>query len=169
MTTTPFSQGKSVDLDDIFGNPFRKKREQQEIPVKDKNPFVYTPSAFAQLVDEMIARQMLTLPQLSREEKIMHGVMENCLFKSVLSGVLGAGIGVLFGLFTAGVDPNVSINKDPLKVPGFKETVREMRGRMSSYSKSFGSIGLCSLARNALWKASGRRAIGGTVHILVQL
>ena len=58
---------------------------------------------------------MLPVPDMTREERVMHSVMENCLFKSVLAGVLGAGVGVAFGLFTASVDPSLSMNKDPTK------------------------------------------------------
>lgn len=58
---------------------------------------------------------MLGLPPMTREEKIMANVMESCLFKSTLACVLGAGLGVAFGLFTASVDPSLSISKDPTK------------------------------------------------------
>jgi hypothetical protein len=45
----------------------------------------------------------------------MTTVMENCAFRSILAGVMGAGIGILFGLFTASVDPSYTVVKDPTK------------------------------------------------------
>lgn len=62
---------------------------------------------------------MLALPDMTREERIINNIMENCVFKSVLAGVLGAGVGVAFGLFTASMDPSLSISKDPTKPVNF--------------------------------------------------
>ncbi|KAL3106461.1 hypothetical protein niasHT_012200 [Heterodera trifolii] len=45
---------------------------------------------------------------MSREEHVMASVMENCAFKAC---ALGAGTGVLFGLFTVSVDPSYAISK----------------------------------------------------------
>lgn len=58
---------------------------------------------------------MLALPPMTREERALAALMENCAFKSALACVLGAGVGVAFGLFTASIDPSLSINKDPTK------------------------------------------------------
>lgn len=62
------------------------------------------------------AFQMLTLPEMTKEELFMSRLMENCAFKSLLAGVLGYGVGVAFGLFTASVDPQMSmVGGDPSK------------------------------------------------------
>ncbi|CAM6031505.1 unnamed protein product [Sphagnum compactum] len=151
---TPPPPSGPLQLDEIFANPFVSKRERPPPPP----PFHYTPSPFVQRVDEMIGSrsrpwstdrgrmpkpvQMLTLPEMSREERLLSAVMENCLFKSVLAGVLGGGFGLAFGLFTASLDPQLSISKDPTKPLGLKETLREMGGRMKTYSRNFASIGL---------------------------
>lgn len=58
---------------------------------------------------------MFLIPDMTREELIVSRIMENCAFKSILAGVLGAGVGMAFGLFTASMDPSLSINKDPTK------------------------------------------------------
>lgn len=46
---------------------------------------------------------------------MMTSLMENCAIKSILAGIMGAGIGIIFGLFTASVDPNFTMIKDPAK------------------------------------------------------
>ncbi|KAI1728613.1 tim17/Tim22/Tim23/Pmp24 family domain-containing protein [Ditylenchus destructor] len=154
MASTPFVSS-SVSFEGIFGNPFIKKKEKPVV-IEEKEPFVYTPSAYARLIDEMIGSktrpwkndrdiirppQMLSLPDMTREERVMHSVMENCLFKSMLALVVGAGAGVAFGLISISFDPTSTINKDPTKPLTVRETVREMGGRMKSYSKSFASVG----------------------------
>ncbi|KAE9420914.1 hypothetical protein Angca_009582, partial [Angiostrongylus cantonensis] len=119
--------------------------------------FEYKPSAYVQVIDQMIGsrtrpwnpertpvlpKQMLTLPTMSREELFISRSMENCAVKSVIAGVLGYGVGVAFGLFTASVDPSLSmVGGDPTKQLTLRETWREMSGRMKSYGKNFGSIG----------------------------
>ncbi|CAD5213232.1 unnamed protein product [Bursaphelenchus xylophilus] len=149
------SQG-GTDFTEIFGNPFNKKPEKTK-PPEPEPEFEYTPSAYFTLVDQMIGsrsrpwnpertpvmpKMMLSLPPMSKEELMIHRTMENCAFKAALSFVLGGGVGVAFGLFTASVDPSLSFNKDPTKPLTFRETWIEMRGRMVSYAKNFASLGL---------------------------
>lgn len=50
-------------------------------------------------------RTPLPVPDPTPEEKMVRAAMDSCAFKSGLACVAGAGIGVLFGLFTASVDP----------------------------------------------------------------
>lgn len=92
--------------------------------------FVYTPSPFCMMVDEMIGnrtrpwdqeklplkpRIMLTLPEMNNQERMISRVMESCAFKSVLSGVVGAGLGVFLGMLAVSMDPSATVYKDPLK------------------------------------------------------
>ncbi|CAI4228291.1 unnamed protein product [Auanema sp. JU1783] len=145
--------GEGIPLEELFGNPFHTKKER-----KAEQPFEYIPSSYVLLIDEMIGsrtrpwnpertpikpKQMLSLPEMTKEEMLISRAMENCVVKATISGVLGYGVGMAFGLFTASVDPSLSmVGGDPTKQLGFKETWREMRGRMFSYGKNFGSIGL---------------------------
>ncbi|KAI6227647.1 Mitochondrial import inner membrane translocase subunit TIM22 [Aphelenchoides fujianensis] len=146
----------SSDFSKVFGNPFVDQRENEE-KAKPTVPFEYKPSHYVQLVDEMIGsrtrpwsagkeltapRQMLTLPPMTREELMLARTMENCAFKSALACVLGGGVGIAFGLFTASVDPNLSMNKDPTKPLTMRETWKEMKSRMGAYAKNFATIGL---------------------------
>ncbi|KIH51828.1 hypothetical protein ANCDUO_18080 [Ancylostoma duodenale] len=141
-------------LENLFGNPFAQLRPILFI----SQEFTYTPSAYVQMIDQMIGSRtrpwnpertpirpkqvMLTLPEMTREELFISRAMENCAVKSVIAGVLGYGVGVAFGLFTASVDPSLSmVGGDPTKQLTLKETWKEMSGRMKSYGKNFGSIG----------------------------
>jgi mitochondrial import inner membrane translocase subunit TIM22 len=116
----------------------------------------YTPSPFCQVIDEMLGnksrpwrpekepikpRMMLTLPELNDQEKMISRVMESCAFKSVLSGVVGAGLGVFLGIVAVSMDPSYTVYKDPLKVPTVRETLSEMGSRMKTYSKNFAQLG----------------------------
>ena len=52
----------------------------------------------------------------------------------------GLGIGAIFGIFTASVDPMYTIN--PQKIPTMKEIALEMRNRAWSTGKNFALIGM---------------------------
>ncbi|EFO86293.1 hypothetical protein CRE_01765 [Caenorhabditis remanei] len=149
------SSSNAIPMEELFANPFRPKKEKV---VTEEKPFVYTPSAYVQMIDQMIGIktrpwnpertpikpiQMLTLPEMSREERWIQWGMENCGVKATISGVLGVGVGFAFGLFTASVDPQLSmVGGDPTKQLTLKQTWKEMSSRMKSYGKNFGSIGL---------------------------
>lgn len=60
---------------------------------------------------------MLSLPPSSKEELLIQKGMENCLVKATIAGIMGVGIGFAFGLFTASIDPQLTLqNNDPTKV-----------------------------------------------------
>ncbi|VDO30971.1 unnamed protein product [Heligmosomoides polygyrus] len=114
-------------LERLFGNPFLPPKTEP----KPEPEFTYTPSAYVQMIDQMIGsgsrpwnpdrtpivpKQMLSLPPMSREELFLSRAMENCVVKSAIAGTLGFGVGVAFGLFTASVDPSLSmVGGDPTK------------------------------------------------------
>uniref|UniRef100_A0A914H7C4 Mitochondrial import inner membrane translocase subunit TIM22 n=1 Tax=Globodera rostochiensis TaxID=31243 RepID=A0A914H7C4_GLORO len=173
MDVLRIDTSSSIDrLGRIFADPFRREQQQQpdDEQQQQQDYFAYTPSAFAQRIDEMIGSQTrpwrrnvgdgsggaaadsdihlqmaiqssFALPPMSREERMMASVMENCAFKSVMACALGAGIGVLFGLFTVSVDPSYAISKDPTKPLSLRETWTETKSRVGRYSRNFASIG----------------------------
>ncbi|XP_074643267.1 mitochondrial import inner membrane translocase subunit Tim22-like [Tubulanus polymorphus] len=73
----------------------------------------------------------------SREELIIAGAMESCTFRTVMSCVLGGALGAAFGLFTAGVDPNITTEKTPTA----RAVLKEMGERSKSYAKNFAIVG----------------------------
>uniref|UniRef100_A0A0N4ZMR2 Mitochondrial import inner membrane translocase subunit TIM22 n=1 Tax=Parastrongyloides trichosuri TaxID=131310 RepID=A0A0N4ZMR2_PARTI len=144
----------------LFGNPFReqKKEEVCDKEITNKSPFEYKPSEFTTLVDQFIGgaekpwnptrspvemrSNMLSLPPASKEELLIQKGMENCLFKATISGIMGIGIGFAFGLFTASVDPQLTLqNNDPTKALTVRQTLKEMGTRMGQYGRNFGSLG----------------------------
>ncbi|MCP9261675.1 LMBR1 domain-containing protein 2 [Dirofilaria immitis] len=143
-----------------FKNPFGNPFEAETVESKKERvvEFNYTPSAYCQLMDEMIGRktrpwnadrspvrpcQTFTLPEITREELVLSRLMENCAFKSVIASIAGFGLGILFGLFTASVDSQASmaVGADPTKIPTLKEMWLESKLRMRSYGRNFASIG----------------------------
>ncbi len=77
---------------------------------------------------------------VNEQEKRIVAVMESCPAKCVMSGVGGFGMGALFGLFTASVDPLHTIN--PHQIPTLKEIAREMGTRAYSTGKNFALLGI---------------------------
>ncbi|KAG7212198.1 hypothetical protein KM043_012538 [Ampulex compressa] len=74
----------------------------------------------------------------TNEEKMIESVMESCVFKSIMSCVLGYGLGAAIGLFSSSVNPNVaSIEKQQTA----KEIFREMKTTTLGYAKNFAVIG----------------------------
>ncbi|KAI4486760.1 hypothetical protein M0804_006130 [Polistes exclamans] len=75
----------------------------------------------------------------TNEEKMVERVMESCVFKSIMSCVLGYGLGAAIGLFTSSVNPDMtSVDKKQTA----REIFREMKMTTLSYAKNFAAVGL---------------------------
>ena len=76
-------------------------------------------------------------------EKRIEGISESCVFKGTLAGVVGGAMGIVFGVFTSAVDPNITgDNYATGKTLTTKEVYKEMAARSKSYAKSFAFLGL---------------------------
>ncbi|KAL6259578.1 hypothetical protein P5V15_009496 [Pogonomyrmex californicus] len=72
------------------------------------------------------------------EEKRIESIMESCAFKSIMSCVIGYGLGAAIGLFSSSVNPNVaSIEKQQ----SAREILKEMKTTTLSYAKNFAVVG----------------------------
>lgn len=76
-------------------------------------------------------------PKSDMEVRIA-SAFESCTFKSAVSCAAGFAFGAAFGLFTAGIDPNIT----GTETPTVKLVLKEMKLRTVSYSKNFALVGL---------------------------
>lgn len=67
------------------------------------------------------------------------------MFRSAMAGGAGGAMGAVFGLFMSSMEPAPAELQSTalLSRKMFKETAREMGGKMKSYSKTFALCGLC--------------------------
>jgi mitochondrial import inner membrane translocase subunit TIM22 len=75
---------------------------------------------------------------------MMNNIMDSCYFKSIMSCVVGYGLGAAIGLFSASVNP--SIANEPSaphieRVQTAREIFNDMRRTTHSYGKNFATIG----------------------------
>lgn len=108
---------------------------------------VFTPSEFEQVSKYLIGSQNLRpsanvfVPQGTRiqhkDELLMHNVMESCVFKSVMSFVVGGALGGFIGLFSSSISPQHTTHQ-----MSTRETLRDMRTTISGSAKNFAVIGL---------------------------
>lgn len=86
----------------------------------------------------VIPRGVVPVHIKTNEEKAIETAMESCVFKSVMSCVLGFGLGAAIGLFTSSVNPNVAAVE---KQQSAREIFREMKTTTLGYAKNFAAIG----------------------------
>ncbi|XP_070168394.1 mitochondrial import inner membrane translocase subunit Tim22-like isoform X4 [Polyergus mexicanus] len=89
--------------------------------------------------ENIIIPRMLGPVQIKTiEEKRIESVMESCAFKSIMSCVIGYGLGAAIGLFSSSVNPNVaSVEKQQTA----REIFKEMKSTTLSYAKNFAVVG----------------------------
>ncbi|KAK2168664.1 hypothetical protein LSH36_15g13059 [Paralvinella palmiformis] len=76
-------------------------------------------------------------PDEIRIQRRAEALFESCAFKTVMSCVIGGALGAAFGLFTAGIDPNIT----GTETPTVKLVWKEMKYRTVSYGKNFALVG----------------------------
>ncbi|XP_029173998.1 mitochondrial import inner membrane translocase subunit Tim22 [Nylanderia fulva] len=72
------------------------------------------------------------------EEKRIESAMESCAFKSIMSCVLGYGLGAAIGLFSSSVNPNIASVE---KQQSAREILKEMKTTTLGYAKNFAVVG----------------------------
>ncbi|PSN74463.1 mitochondrial import inner membrane translocase, subunit Tim17/22 [Corynespora cassiicola Philippines] len=110
----------------------------------------------------------------------MQGAMESCAGKTVMAGVMGGGLGAMFGLFMASVStasvsspfPSTNITDLPLRQQ-LKHGLRDMYRSSVSSGKNFAKVGAifsgteCAIeglrAKNDLWNGVAGGCITGGV------
>lgn len=87
-----------------------------------------------------VLKVIQALTQVHFQKKI-ESISESCAFKSGMAGVVGFGMGVFFGVFTAAIDPNLAgpVTDKPQTA---RDIYKEMLARSKSYGRSFGFLGL---------------------------
>ncbi|XP_012532395.1 mitochondrial import inner membrane translocase subunit Tim22 [Monomorium pharaonis] len=74
----------------------------------------------------------------SIDEKRVERAMESCVFKSIMSCVIGYGLGAAIGLFSSSVNPNMTSVEQQQSA---REIFREMKTTTLSYAKNFAVVG----------------------------
>merc|ERR1711976_434369 len=76
-------------------------------------------------------------PPRHPQEVRIAAIMDSCTFKTTMSCVIGGLLGAAFGLFTAGIDPNIT----GTETPTVRLVLKEMKFRTISYGKNFAMVG----------------------------
>lgn len=71
------------------------------------------------------------------EEKMVEAIFESCPFKSLMSCVIGYGLGAAVGLFSSSISPQ----PDGVETQTARQVFREMKTTTLSYAKNFAVIG----------------------------
>nr|XP_022906857.1 mitochondrial import inner membrane translocase subunit Tim22 [Onthophagus taurus] len=74
----------------------------------------------------------------SNEEKMVESAMESCAFKSIMSCVIGYGLGAAIGLFSASMGPTTGLEVEQQTA---RQVFKEMKTTTLSYAKNFAMIG----------------------------
>ena len=71
------------------------------------------------------------------DERMVEKAFESCAFKTVLSCVMGFGLGAAIGLFSASVGPELSQPEQQ----SVKQVLKDMKIKTMSYAKNFAILG----------------------------
>lgn len=116
---------------------------------KSEEPRFFTLSEFEAVSKYLIGNNIRPYPNIyvpqsagpariqPREEIFMQNFMESCVFRGVMSFVVGGALGAFLGLFSSSVAPHQTE-----KMMTTKETLIDMRNTITSHAKNFAVIGL---------------------------
>ncbi|XP_073976850.1 mitochondrial import inner membrane translocase subunit Tim22 [Rhodnius prolixus] len=90
----------------------------------------------------IVPRNLGPIALKTQDEKRVEAFFESCFFKTVMSCVLGFGLGAAIGLFTSSVNPNFAQGPgNEIRQQTAREILREMKTTSLSYAKNFALIG----------------------------
>eukprot|EP00210_Caulerpa_lentillifera_P005318 g5081.t1 len=96
--------------------------------------------------DKSTESEVLKMP--TPEQIIQEDVMNNCFLRTVMSGVMGGGLGIVFGLFTSsleGATGPMAVEANSIETRRardvFFEMVKNTRQKSWSYAKAFAAMG----------------------------
>lgn len=102
--------------------------------------FVYRPITCSIMTSENEGFRLPTPEQIAQED-----LLNNCFVRTVISGIMGGGLGVVFGLFTSTLEGSTGSMAPVVETRRardvFFETVRNTRIKSVSYAKGFAAMG----------------------------
>ncbi|KAI3389657.1 hypothetical protein SNEBB_001370 [Seison nebaliae] len=124
--------------------------DNTEMNINGENNDLLVSDILQRLIGQNHKRQMFVNPQCGAfhqapppEQARIQKLMDSCSAKMVISGVGGVGLGAIFGIFTASIDPMSTITPaGQIKPPTTKQVFFEMKNRSISYAKNFAVLGI---------------------------
>ncbi|KAL0272368.1 UNVERIFIED_CONTAM: hypothetical protein PYX00_005365 [Menopon gallinae] len=116
-----------------------------------KDKIVFTPEEFEKVARSLMFqnkyRENIIIPKILGPVKIktaaetrMEAAFESCAFKSLMSCVIGYGLGAAIGLFTSSVNPTITGPEAANQTA--REIIRDLKNTAHSYGKNFAVLGL---------------------------
>ncbi|KAK9501169.1 hypothetical protein O3M35_002254 [Rhynocoris fuscipes] len=90
----------------------------------------------------VVPQNLGPVPIKTVDEKRVEAFFESCFFKTVMSCVLGFGLGAAIGLFTSSVNPSFATGPgNEVRPQTAREIFREMKMTSLGYAKNFALVG----------------------------
>lgn len=100
----------------------------------------------------------------TREERMVEKAFESCAFKTVISCVMGFGLGAAIGLFSASVGPDVTSQETQT----VRQVFKDMKIKTMSYAKNFAILGAMFAAIECTIESVGLRQINHLSYAYVR-
>jgi len=87
----------------------------------------------------IVPRHHGPIAKKATEQKLIEASFESCIFKTLMSCVLGFGLGGVIGLFSASVTPTIPLPDG--RTQTVREVLREMKKTCFTHGKNFAIVG----------------------------